>query len=519
MEEQKLERAREAVSIQSLKGRQGGPSSGPNASVMAMSVRSVEKKEVVKDNSHSIEYGIPSVEEVKKVDWRARFAEIDARMLEESKSNVVSSRSRRAEEDENPPVVEEEEPVDERVVEEKHAEKAEEKKKGVEMKSPEIDLSLPLNHALADLGASINLMPYSIYKQLDLGEPQPTRMSISLADRLVKYPRGIVENLLVKVGKFFFPMDFIILQMEVDDKIPLILGCPFLRTTKVMIDVFDGKLTLRVGDESITFDAMKSVKDVGEHSHSVCMLDAFIGEFRDSNLVEDVIDGDGGGMIDDLPDWLAEFERNLIWFAFLGADIDNCKDHNDPAERLKATPLVMSHIKPLTCTYMHAEGIEADSSPKSRPPLKNRYPLPRIDDLFDQLQGARYFSKIDLRSGYHQLKLQEEDVPKTTFRTRYGHYELLVMSFGLTNAPAASMDLINRVCKPFLDKFVIVFIDDILIYSQSKEEHAKHLRIILETLRKERLYASFPNVNFGKKRSTISWARYKRRKSIQHSQK
>ncbi|KAF5779109.1 putative nucleotidyltransferase, Ribonuclease H [Helianthus annuus] len=107
--------------------------------------------------------------------------------------------------------------------------------------------------------------------------------------------------------------------------------------------------------------------------------------------------------------------------------------------------------------------------------VKNRYPLPRIDDLFDQLQGSSYYSKIDLRSGYHQLRVRDEDVSKTTFRTRYGHYEFLVMPFGLTNAPAVFMDLMNRVCKPYLDKFVIVFIDDILIYSKSQEEHEQHL--------------------------------------------
>ena len=115
--------------------------------------------------------------------------------------------------------------------------------------------------------------------------------------------------------------------------------------------------------------------------------------------------------------------------------------------------------------------------------VRNQYPLPRIDDLFDQLQGAKVFSKIDLRSGYHQLKIRREDVAKTTFKTRYGHYEFLVMPFGLTNAPAAFMDLMDRVFGPYLDKFVIVFIDDILVYSSSKEEHAEHLRIILQTLR------------------------------------
>ncbi|GJY39210.1 putative reverse transcriptase domain-containing protein [Tanacetum coccineum] len=121
--------------------------------------------------------------------------------------------------------------------------------------------------------------------------------------------------------------------------------------------------------------------------------------------------------------------------------------------------------------------------------FKNRYPLPRIDNLFDQLQGSSFYSKIDLRSGYHQLRVREEDIPNTALRTRYGHYEFHVMPFGLTNAPAVFMDLMNRVCKPYLDKIVIVFIDDILIYSRNREEHEDYLRIILELLKKEILGA------------------------------
>ncbi|KAL0543974.1 hypothetical protein IC582_019084 [Cucumis melo] len=128
--------------------------------------------------------------------------------------------------------------------------------------------------------------------------------------------------------------------------------------------------------------------------------------------------------------------------------------------------------------------------------VKNRYPLPRIDDLFDQLQGATVFSKIDLRSGYHQLRIRDSDIPKTAFRSRYGHYEFIVMSFGLTNAPAVFMDLMNRVFKDFLDSFVIVFIDDILIYSKTEAEHEEHLRQVLETLRANRLYAKFSKCEF-----------------------
>ncbi|GJS13355.1 putative reverse transcriptase domain-containing protein [Tanacetum coccineum] len=119
-----------------------------------------------------------------------------------------------------------------------------------------------------------------------------------------------------------------------------------------------------------------------------------------------------------------------------------------------------------------------------------------IDDFFDQLQGSSIYSKINLRSGYHQLRVREEDISKTAFRTRYSHYEFQVMPFGLTNAPAVFMDLMNRVCKPYLDKFVIAFIDDILIYSKDKKEHEEHLKVILELLKKEKLYAKFSKYEF-----------------------
>ncbi|GJS69609.1 putative reverse transcriptase domain-containing protein [Tanacetum coccineum] len=128
--------------------------------------------------------------------------------------------------------------------------------------------------------------------------------------------------------------------------------------------------------------------------------------------------------------------------------------------------------------------------------VKIRYPLPRIDDLFDRLQESRVYSKIDLRSGYHQLRVPEEDISKITFRTRYGHYDFQVMPFGLTNAPAVFMDLMNRVCKPYLDRFMIVFIDDILIYSKSRKEHEGHLKLILKLLKEEELYTKFSKCEF-----------------------
>ncbi|PKU60537.1 RNA-directed DNA polymerase [Dendrobium catenatum] len=128
--------------------------------------------------------------------------------------------------------------------------------------------------------------------------------------------------------------------------------------------------------------------------------------------------------------------------------------------------------------------------------IKNKYPLPRIDDLFDQVASATVFSRIDLRSGYHQVRVKEADVSKTAFGTRYGHFEFRVMPFGLTNAPAIFMDMMNRIFKDYIDKCVIIFIDDILIYSGTDDEHAKHLRIVLETLRKNQLYAKYSKCEF-----------------------
>ena len=121
--------------------------------------------------------------------------------------------------------------------------------------------------------------------------------------------------------------------------------------------------------------------------------------------------------------------------------------------------------------------------------IKNKYPLPRIDELLDRLLGTKYFSKIDLRSGYHQVRIANEDIHKTAFSTRYGHYEYLVMPFGLTNAPATFMNLMQSVFSKYLDESVIIFLDDILVYSKSHDEHLKHLECVLQKLRQHKLYA------------------------------
>jgi hypothetical protein len=128
--------------------------------------------------------------------------------------------------------------------------------------------------------------------------------------------------------------------------------------------------------------------------------------------------------------------------------------------------------------------------------VKNKHPLPRIDDLLDQLKDAKFFSKIDLKSRYHQMKIRSEDIHKTAFVTRYGQYEFTVVSFGLTNAPNYFMNMMNKVLMDELDKFVVVFIDDILVYSSTTEEHEQHLRVVLERLRQNQLYAKFSKCEF-----------------------
>ena len=132
----------------------------------------------------------------------------------------------------------------------------------------------------------------------------------------------------------------------------------------------------------------------------------------------------------------------------------------------------------------------------NRVTIKNWYPLPRIDNLFDQLRGVRVYSKIDLRTGYHQLRVRDTDIPKAAFRTCYGHFKFTVMPFGYTNALATFMDLVHRVFQPYLDQFVVVFVDDILIYSQLEGEHEYHLRIVLQLLRDHQLYAKFSKCEF-----------------------
>nr|GEW40054.1 retrotransposon protein, putative, Ty3-gypsy subclass [Tanacetum cinerariifolium] len=196
------------------------------------------------------------------------------------------------------------------------------------------------------------------------------------------------------------------------------------------------------------------------------------------------------------------FDIDLIPFGHRSFDVIIVRDFPEDNSRNSKTNVSLPSLSPWGASVLFMKKKDGsfrmciDYKELNKLTVKNRYPLPRIDDLFDQLQGSQFFSKIDLRSGYHQLRVHEDNITKTTFRTRYGHFKFTLMPFGLTNAPAVFMDLMNRVCRPYLDKFVIVFIDDILIYSKTQEEHVEHLRIVLELLQKEKLYAKFSKCEF-----------------------
>jgi hypothetical protein len=177
--------------------------------------------------------------------------------------------------------------------------------------------------------------------------------------------------------------------------------------------------------------------------------------------------------------------------------IDELKELKKPLTELQEARYIRPSSSPwgaLVLFVQKKDGSQrmcVDYRPLNDVTVKNKYPLPRIEDLFDQMRGARVFSKIDLRSGYHQMRIRPSDIPKTAFSTRYGLYEFTVMSFGLTNAPSYFMNLMNKVFMEYLDRFVIVFIDDILIYSNSDSDHEEHLRLVLQKLQDNQLYTKY----------------------------
>ncbi|XP_052728431.1 uncharacterized protein LOC128195237 [Vigna angularis] len=343
--------------------------------------------------------------------------------------------------------------------------------------------------------------------QFDLVVSTPAAGGIKTSTVCVRCPIE-VEGRRFKVNLICLPLQ----DLEV------ILGMDWLATNRILIDcgkkelVFPGE-----EEEELSVDRGQLKEDIMEGAS--CFL---IMTYEDNEVERSSNDESSGGrtVVDDFPDVFPDEVPGLPPVREVEFMIDLVTTAAPiSVQPYRMAPAELVELKKQIEELMDKRFIRPSASPWGAPVLlvkkkdgssrlcidyrqlnkltiKNKYPLPRIDDLLDQLQGACVFSKIDLRSGYHQIRVKEGDIHKTAFRSRYGHYEYVVMPFGVTNAPAIFMDYMNRIFRPYLDKFVVVFIDDILIYSKSFDEHEDHLRIVLGVLREKELYAKKSKCEF-----------------------
>ena len=353
-------------------------------------------------------------------------------------------------------------------------------------------------------------------------QPLEGRMRVSLPTGDPLFSDRVVRDSKVLIGGQEFPADLVALYMRDFD---VVLGMDWLSRHRTTLDCYKKEVKLhRPGKLEVKFRGTR--RELSSNMISAMAAQRMLRKGCQGYLAYVVGTGKEGTMVDEIPvvrefpdvflddieglppEREVEFTINLI----PGTDpisipsyrmaLAKLRELKAQLEELLSKGFIRPSISPWGALVLFVKKkygslqLCIDYRQLNRVTILNQYPLPRIDELFDQLQGSRVYSKRDLRSGYHQLRVQESDVPKTAFRTRYGHYEFLVMPFGLTNAPVAFMDLMNRVFQSYLDRFVIVFIDDILVYSGSSEEHSEHLRIVLQTLKERQLYAKLSKCRF-----------------------
>jgi hypothetical protein len=318
---------------------------------------------------------------------------------------------------------------------------------------------------------------------------------------VISTPRGkigsnqLVRHVSIQLGSKAVKTDLVLLPLQGMD---IILGMDWMTEYKVLLDVSSRVIEI----DSPSNGATTLYLPQQEYFHSCVYATTYI-KLEDIPIVceyPDVFPNDLLGMS---PDQDIEFIIELQ----PGTSSISKRPYRMPPNELAKLKIQLQDLldkgfirpsaSPWGCPTLFVNKKDnslrlcVDYRPLNTVTIKNKYPLPRIDILFDQLAGAKIFSKIDLHSGYHQIKIKPSDVPKMAFSTRYELYEYLVMSFGLTNAPAYFMYLMNSVFMPELDKFVVVFIDDILIYSKTKDDHANHIHVVLQRLRDHRFYAKF----------------------------
>ena len=332
---------------------------------------------------------------------------------------------------------------------------------------------------------------------------------------------GLVRAIPVVIGGMAMPADLIVVHLESHE---VILGMDWLGKYRATLDCHRGRVQFEGGCRPVRFQGLKPASRglVVSAVQAERMLEGGCEAYLATIATKEVV---GGGDPDGIP-LVREFDD--VFRALQGIPPDRAdpfiielEPGTAPLSKspYRMAPAEMAELKKQLEELLDKGFIRPSVSPWGAPVLfvkkkdgsfrlcidyrglnrvtiKNKYPLPRIDELLDQLRGAKWFSKIDLASGYHQIPIERDDIKKTAFRTRYGHYEFVVMPFGLTNAPAAFMKMMNGIFREFLDEFVIIFIDDILVYSKTKEDHEKHLRLVLGRLREQKLFAKLSKCSF-----------------------
>jgi hypothetical protein len=310
----------------------------------------------------------------------------------------------------------------------------------------------------------------------------------------------MVKSVPIQLGSKLIKTDLVLLNLE---GIDVILGTNWMTEHKVLLDISSRVIEINSPHQGITTLYLPQQEYL--HSCTYAITDIKVKDIPVVCEYPDIF-------LDDLPGMPPDRDIEFIIELQPGTAPISKRPYRMPPNELAELKIQLQDLldKGFICPSASPWGCPAlfvkkkdnslrlciDYRPLNVVTIKNKYPLPRIDILFDQLAGAKVFSKIDLRSDYHQIKIKPCDIPKTAFSTRYGLYEYLVMSFGLTNAPAYFMYLMNLVFMPELDKFVVVFIDDILIYSKTKEDHANHIRVVLQRLHDHRLYTKFSKCEF-----------------------
>jgi predicted aspartyl protease len=324
---------------------------------------------------------------------------------------------------------------------------------------------------------------------------------------IVITPKGPIEaNYMTRrltvtiMGREFWSTPILLEESSID----LILGMSWLRKAKAVIHCAKGTIEL-TSSKGERFKVEITI--TASTRPTIYLVDGkFVG--RNIRVVRDFPDVFPEELPEMPPDREVEFAIDLL----LGTapiskrpykmSVEELKEFKKQLVELQEAGYILPSSSPWGAPVLFLQKKDGsqkmcvDYSSLNDVTIKNKYPLPRIEDLFDQMRGARVFSKIDLRSGYHQMKIRPSDIPKTAFSTRYGLYEFTVMSFGLTNAPAYFMNLMNKVFMEYLDRFVVVFNDDILIYSKNDSDHEEHLQMVLQKLRNNQLYAKFSKCEF-----------------------